>query len=309
MSNRANSGFTNPGQSFVERFGPAQSGDDALHYVRFLREEAELSDNPPIDLAQIYARFQMPAPKRISLPNLQGMLLDPECGVILINHDDPASRQRFTEGHELMEFLFSALPSGKGWASHQTGVFKHDAKERLCNEGAAELLMPRSTFLQRVLQLGVSFETGRRLAREYEVSTTAALVQMARLTPGYHAVVLWQMKNKPTEIKAKVSPYQLGLFGQVSEIDYPKKLRVEWSLGGSPTNYIPHDKSVPEDSSVYAAWRDKRFTNGKDILALGSTTGKFQCENQPFESDGEYCVISLLHFPGDTWCNTPPIVA
>jgi hypothetical protein len=150
--------------------------DDVLRYVSFLREESGLGMQPPIDLARIYARFQMPTPKRAALPDLQGLLVNPEQGIVLINENDPETRQRFTEGHELVECLFAALPSGKGWAARQTGSFKHNIKERLCNDGAAELLMPQSTFGPRVLALGVSFSAGRQLATEFQVSTTAAPV-------------------------------------------------------------------------------------------------------------------------------------
>jgi len=62
-------------------------------------------------------------------------------------------------------------------------------------------------------------------------------------------------------------------------------LRVEWSLGNGP--YLPRDKSVPEDSLIYAAWRDKNFTLGEEWLDLDKVRGKFCCENQPFEVEGE----------------------
>ena len=302
MSKKSSLDFIHPGRLFVDKFGPVQSIDDVLHYAQFLRQEAEISSEPPIDLMQIYAKFHILPPKRAPLPNQQGLLLDSERGVILINDDDPMARQRFTEGHELVELLFAALPTGKGWAFRQTGIFKHSVKEQLCNQGAAELLMPRASFEPRVKRLGVSFSTGRKLADEYQVSVTAALVQMARVAPGKHAIVLWRIKNKPTEMRPAKSPNQLSLFGEVEEVNPPKKLRVEWSLAGPNTAYIPADKSVPEDTSIYMAWLDNVFTTGEDHLALGSTSGKFKCENQPFGTDDERCVISLLHLPGDTDC-------
>jgi len=294
--------YTNPGQSFIEIFGPAESAEDVMRYARFLREEAGLTVEPPIDLTQIYSRFGIPTPKRASLPRQQGLLVNPESGLIIVNEDDLAVRQRFTEAHELMEFLFCALPSGKGWAARQSGVFKSNTKERLCNEGAAELLMPHATFASRVRRAGVSYQTARLLAYEFQVSTSAALVRVARLGPGRHAVVLWRMKNKPTEIRDKVPANQLTLFGDEPKALPPEKLRVEWAMSGPGTRYIPPDKSVPEDSSIYAAWQGGVFVVGEDNLDLRTVRGAFRCENKPFDSEGERCVLSLLHLPGDAEC-------
>jgi hypothetical protein len=272
-----------------------------MRYVEFLRDESGLGVDPPIELARVYRRFDVPRPKRVPLNNLQGLLVNPEIGLILINESDPAARQRFTEGHELVEFLFNALPAGKGWAARErSGVFKKAVKERLCNEGSAELLMPRSTFAPRVIQRGVSFSTARQLAAEYQVSMTAALVQMARVGPGCHAIVLWRMKNKPSELQTQPSTAQMTLFPDAAQSMHSKKLRVEWSLASPGSTYVPLDKSVPADSSVYQAWQSGGFTSGCDVLELGQLRGQFRCENQSFQMEDERQVLSLLHLPGDT---------
>jgi hypothetical protein len=295
-------GYINPGELFVKKVGPVESGNDVRRFAAFLREEAGLGIEPPIDLAKIYARFGMETPERIRLPNQQGLLVNPEMGLIIINEDDPGTRQRFTEAHELVELLFYALPTGKGWASRQAGNFKHNVKERLCNEVAAELLMPQASFARRVRNLGVSYQTARQLASDFEVSVTAALVQMARVGPGRHAVVLWRMKHKPTEIRGRVSQNQLPLFEDFPVQELPKKLRVEWTMNGPGVPYIPVDKSVPDDCSIQKTWLDGVFTVGEDYLDLGSIQGTFRCESKPFEIESERQVLSLLHLPGDAAC-------
>lgn len=289
--------FIHPGHLFVERYGSVTSPEDVTRFAEFLRKEAGLGADPPIDLSRIYSKFQMPEPKLAALEDQQGLLLDPERGIVLIKEDDPVTRRRFTQGHELMEYLFAALPAGKGWAARQTGPFKTQTKEKLCNQGAAELLMPRITFLPRVLEYGVSFHSGQRLATEYNVSTTAALVQMARVAPGNYAVVLWRMKNKQSEIRSSVSPDQISLFEQSTDKFPPKKLRVEWSLGSPNAPFIPSDKSTPEETSIYRAWSSGDFTDGVDRLNLGNVQGEIRCECQPFDYNGENLVISLMHLP------------
>lgn len=116
--------YTNPGKLFIQRFGLVECAEDVMRYVGFLRDEAGISAEPPIDLAPIHSRFGIPLPKYAPLPDLQGILLNPDHGLILIKEDDPAARQRFTAAHELIELLFSALPSGKGWAARRSGNFK-----------------------------------------------------------------------------------------------------------------------------------------------------------------------------------------
>lgn len=291
--------YTNPGSLFLEEHGPVLEVEDVLEYCAFLREEAGVGAEPPIDLGLVYARFDIPHPKRAPLPNQQGLLIDPEKGLILINSQDPPIRQRFTEAHELMELLFAALPrsAGRG-GGFRAGPFQEPSKERLCNEGAAELLMPRVSFIPRVGVTGASYDAARTLGREYCVSTTAALVHMVRVGPGRHAVVLWRMKNKPTEINRSVPAEQLSLFAEPSSAP-AKKLRVEWCLAGTDGVFIARHKSVPEDSSIHQAWREGRFTSSTEFLDLGSSRGKFTCENQPFDLEGERCVLSLMHMPGD----------
>lgn len=289
-----------PGRLFIERFGRVEGPESIKRYVAFLREEAGLGTEPPINLAAIFHRFGIPEPKRATLPGQQGLLVDPHLGIILIEERDGETRQRFSEAHELVELLFSAMPTRNDAYSRDVGNFKYAAKERLCNEGAAELLMPAASYFPRVDRLGTSFETGQALALEYEVSLSAALVHMVKIGPGRHAVVLWAMKNKPTEIRNRVPDTQLALIDIPLERMAPQKLRVEWSFTGPGMSYIPTDKSVPEDSSIFSAWHGRCFTVGTDQLELGSVRGAFYSENLPFEIDGEWHVLSLLHLRGDT---------
>ncbi|MCP4423539.1 MAG: ImmA/IrrE family metallo-endopeptidase, partial [Chloroflexi bacterium] len=189
--------FIHPGREFVEKYGSVRGREDVLRYAAFLRAESGLGASSAADLTCIYARFHIPLPKRKPLPNQQGLLLMPSIGLMVINSEDPAARQRFTEAHELMELLFDTLPDDP-LDRGKKGAFKHAAKERLCNEGAAELLMPGNMFAQRGQAEGVSFATARKLAGEFDVSPTAALVQLARVGEGRCAVALWRMKHKPS---------------------------------------------------------------------------------------------------------------
>jgi hypothetical protein len=296
--------FTNPGQAFIDLQGQIAEVDDVLRYAAYLRDQAGLTSAPPVDLHRIYSHFGIPLPIRRPLPDLQGILVNPHTGVIIVNSDDVPMRQRFTEAHELMEMLFACLKPGTGWAARRrVGPFRLQTKEKLCDAGAAELLMPNDSFGMSVRRLGVGYHAARQLAAFYQVSTTAALVQMVRLGPGCHAVVLWRMKNKPSEKRDALGAGQLPLLGMPERAPAAPKLRVEWAITGPGAPYIPKDKSVPADCSVHMAWESGTFTQGEDCLELGGKMGVFGCESQPFEVEGERCVLSLLHMPGDASCS------
>ena len=292
---------TPPGRLFVERYGVVESIQGVMRYVAFLRNESNLGTARPIDLGKIYRRFDLPEPELGPLDQ-QALLLDPEAGLILLKEDDPRVRQRFSEAHELIEMLISALPTGQGWKARQHGIFKPKAKEDICNAAAAELLMPRNAFMPLLHHAGASFETARQLARKFWVSTTASLKRVAELANGCHAVVLWQIANKPSEIKHRVPASQASFLDVPANDLPPKQLRVGWAFKRPLEPIIPTHKSVPEDSAIYRAWQGVTFTSGTDRLDLGPIRGIIRSENYAFAVPEDTLVLSLLHLPGDSGC-------
>lgn len=286
----------NPGLLFASRYGPVCSLDNLLAYVGFLRQESGVATQPPIDLQRVYSRFGI-EPKKVPLADIQGMLLDAERGLILINSDDIPTRQRFTEAHEIMEFCFDTRALGAG--GKRTIPVSEKIKEQWCDAAAAELLMPQGAFLRRVTQEGVSSSSGARLAREYGVSLTAVLCRMVRLGPGRHALVMWCMKNKPSEVRFLPSPGQMSFLADAPYLGPRPRLRVGWALCSPDVPLVPAHKSVSEDSLIYAAWQDGHMTAGQEFLNLATTQGMFQSENLPFMVGEDRRVLSLLHLPGD----------
>jgi hypothetical protein len=269
--------------------------EDVLHYARWLREEANIATGACAELRAIYAHFSIPTPQRVPLPGQQGLLLNSDIGLILINQNDSFMRQRFTEAHELMEFLFEAAVEDEKWRRHSVIARKPVLKEQWCDKGAAEILMPRTSIKAQIQRAGVSFDTARHLAEEFQVSLTASLWQMITASGDRHAIIRWRMKHKPKESHVvNGADAQMTLFGRSADLLPQKRLRVEWSVGNSKSVFIPVHKSVDEDTAVYAAWRDGVFTTGVDALGLGKHVIRFRSENQPFEIDMERQVISLI---------------
>jgi Zn-dependent peptidase ImmA (M78 family) len=226
------------------------------------------------------------------------LLLDAERGIILINSSDPEKRQKFTKAHELVEMLFVELSQGKdlgrGWELRRPGGFKEGAKEFLCNWTAANLLMPTHYVQSEIKKRGANFDCARAIADTCEVSLSAALIQLARNSNEGHFVVLWRMKNKPAELKNKSDTSQMTMF-EVKNTAPAKKLRVEWSLGGRNSPFIPRDKSVENSSLIYQAWEKNAFTSGEVNISIDNRNPAwFSSENMPFTINSERYVISLV---------------
>lgn len=282
-----------PGKLFLERHGQIQSANDAFAYGDFLRSEAGIGNSLPVDLDAIFKHFGLPQPQYVPLGNLQALLVEAGSGLILVNSEEPELRQRFSMAHELVEMLFSVLPQGSGLVA-KPGGFSQVTKEKICDQVAANLLMPPKHVQQVCSTKGISFETALAISNECNVSRTAALVQMARHSPRKHFVVLWRMKNKPTEIQNSSGQQQMTLFPTTNDLP-PKKLRVEWSIGSPSAPFIPKDKSTETGSLIFQAWEKGEFTSGKERMTFDNkASGWFISENTPFQIGADTWVISLV---------------
>jgi hypothetical protein len=228
---------------------------------------------------------------------LSGLLLNPNSGIIFVDSDDPLTRQRFTEAHELMEMLFAVGSRAAGWRARS--LFSTSAKERLCDEGAAELLMPLSTFGAYVNEWGVSLETGKKLANLYQVSLTAALFRTVQLGPGRHALVLWRLAHKPSEESSLPNPNQPPLLKDYVPQPPPKKLRVWWGCSTGNEAFIPPHKSVERETSIHRAYEVGDVIEDVDWIDLGTVCGHCFSESMAVTVDNERCVLSVIHLPED----------
>lgn len=286
--------FIHPGRLFLEKHGQVSAYEDVLAYAEFLRGQAGLNGKLPVDLQAIVRHFDL-NPQTVPLPGQQGLLLDAERGLILINANDIEHRQKFTLAHEMIELLFHELPNVNDWGLNRPGGFQEGTKEFLCNWAGANLLMPPSHVQEVIENCGVSFDCANSLVSDCDVSFSAALIQLARKSSRRHVVVHWQMKNKPTEIKKAVPAQQMGMLPDINLLP-PKKLRVEWSYGGINSPFIPKDKSTENTSLIYSAWETGKFTSGRERMTFNNQTSHWcTCENMPYDrSDNERCVLSLI---------------
>jgi hypothetical protein len=194
--------------------------------------------------------------------------------------------------------LFSALPQGRdlgsGWSLIRPGGFRESTKEYLCNWTAANLLMPLNYVNDQIKEHGVNFDCAKLVAAACDVSLSAALVQLARNSKAGHFVILWRMKNKPSEIRNTPNAGQMTMFGADSAMP-ARKLRVEWCMGGLASPFIPKDKSTEISSLIGQAWQTNTFTNGRERMTFDNRSSTWcSSENMPFLLNEERCVLSLM---------------
>lgn len=96
---------------------------------------------------------------------------------VLLRDGVSAARTRFTLAHEICHSLFYELVPEIKFSEHNTDR----EEERLCNIGAAELLMPADTVQGDADGRAVSLSTLTSLAAQYGVSLDAMLMRLREL--------------------------------------------------------------------------------------------------------------------------------
>ncbi len=269
-------------------------------YVDFLLEESGQEDLPPVDLDAIFDHFSLQAMeedfKEASLPiegaNLAGM------GMIVFDSSDIQTRQRFTQAHELLECLIVAL-EGNRYPLSLESYIEGKKKERLCNWGAARLLMPEDLFHEFVCEHGIGINAAERIARAFQTSRLATLRHMVNCYPKRCGLIIWKRDHKPSD--SVPSPNQAELWDDLEGTGGPEKeVRVQWQdLGrkASQKVYVPDDKSIDSDSLIARAIEEGEGKVGRERVDLGGLTGEFEIEAVPFSAGDDPHVLSLFHWP------------
>jgi hypothetical protein len=93
---------------------------------------------------------------------------------ILLSKDSHSTRTRFTAAHELCHtFFYEYVPELK-FQNHEADA----AEERLCDIGAAELLMPSRAVRKHAKSMSTSLEALGKLAKLFDVSLEAMLLRL-----------------------------------------------------------------------------------------------------------------------------------
>lgn len=213
------------------------------------RASAQLS--PPYDLEQIAT--VLGATVRYASLRHDGRV-NHATGEIVVSGSRTNGRTRFTIAHELGHLVWRQVVDGlrqlEGWGRLLAQWQRTAFRERLCDQFAAELLMPASDLKRAAREESKQgMDLAKYLAHRFGTSITASVIRMIALGEPYIAV-WWRYRDLPHK---------------------PKQLRVVWSRKppGASAMFIPIHKSISSSSPVYETFRSGRAYSGRMSLPLG----------------------------------------
>jgi Zn-dependent peptidase ImmA (M78 family) len=210
---------------------------------------------------------------------------------IVWNREAAPTRRNFSIDHELGHTLF---PDAYEVVRHRSARRRNleDELEQLCDAAAAEMLLPAEEFRQDLLDLDLSGEAVRKLAKRYVASPEATACRIATLSERACATILLTMRLKPTETRRE---NQIGMdFGEGQHVP-TARLRVDYMVPSTTFPFwLPEHKSVPDDSCAYDA------VNGTGDTIETWSTGNRQARlhvsviEVPSDTEGRSRVLALV---------------
>ena len=188
-------------------------------------------------------------------------------------------RQRFSLAHELGHLLLQESEKTRKALKYR-GHGYSDEEERLCDQIAAEILMPRMAFYEDGWMEGWSLKSLRTLAGTYDTSLPATAVRMVDLMPEEALMGVWKVseEGKPT---------------------------LQWPHSGKTAYAIPSPSIVANErlELVGRAWDSLYVEEGTAPVRLG--------RRQPIDvpaqamswGRGEYKQVMVFYYPAGHPCS------
>lgn len=244
--------------------------DAMLACANGLLDEAGIA-KPPVPL-DVLASFQdIRAIERILMTASGRLIVRPGGSIIQVNANESPSRQNFTIAHEIAHTFFPAFQARpRDIEDAQTGEYPADQEEEhLCDIGASALLLPDRWLAPLAASLNPSFASLDKIARKFRASQEATARAIARLDVWPFALVFWEPGWRKADRPAAESGQPI-----------PAALRVTRAIAAPSFGlYIPRNKSIAPDSSVYQAYEHKKHTTGVDRLTIGANTLELQADS------------------------------
>jgi Zn-dependent peptidase ImmA (M78 family) len=286
-------------QEFLRQTSTATLHALISEYVRYMLETAG-AYRLPTDLDRVIQAhgFRQPKGPLVAPMGRRGLQVG---SILVVNPEDAAEVQRFSQGHELTEALFAALEAEKPrrFTSADWRLVTRN-KERLCDSGAAEFLLPADLFFPLVARHGMKLENAKVWASRYHVSLTAAVRRMldANVLSGIfllaqepflrhrqslrsaHGVLLNDASGAPWK------PAAAGL--QVIQV---------WQ-SPQTKQIVKLNETIPCETSIYRTYR-AGFTNViercNDNHTFELLTGRYLTESLLVTMQDKPTVMALIH--------------
>lgn len=177
-----------------------------------------------------------------------------------------AGRRRFSIAHELVHCFFADADERYHMRTrHRAEYYRNDEArflERLCDTGAAELLMPQPWFAEAVQRRGRTAQAVPLLAEEFGVSLEATALRLVETASEPCAIAFFDLAAKPS-VEERLGRRQAARGDTVA-------YRVKRAFRSPGFPYlIPEGKSVPSESAIYRASLQNSELVAVDALSFG----------------------------------------
>jgi Zn-dependent peptidase ImmA (M78 family) len=209
---------------------------------------AEAGATVPVNL-EVLASFRRARVQILNQEQPETIVWDGQRFVIRVRAEDTEGRQRFSCAHGIVHTFF--IEAGTDTSSGRRLLdSRSEHEEDLCDQGAAELLLPRVAFMNACPDLP-DMDDVLELARLFNASAEATALRVVTLSTIPSAMVVLEPRLKPAEIRQMARRQsQPTLPGLPAEDEIVPRLRVQKSLGHK-LPFIPKHKSI-SDSTPFA---------------------------------------------------------
>jgi hypothetical protein len=217
-------------------------------------------------------------------------------GQILYNPDRPGGRQAFSVAHEIAHTFFPSTSGGARFREMTASDSQEmNELERLCDLGAAEVLMPKEEF-QACVAGNWSIESVEYLVGEFGSSREATVFRLASAYPGVAAAGLLcfrRTKGDQAKLKSLLQYPQANLFGSgtssqsISRIADPKYRRQSFHTSDDfPTSYtVRWNKSFDENSIVYRVGPNEVMSSIEPLPNVMESEGTLEVMHAPYQRE------------------------
>ncbi|MGA2047277.1 MAG: ImmA/IrrE family metallo-endopeptidase [Terracidiphilus sp.] len=216
-------------------------------------------------------------------------------GTIFYNPDRSEGRVNFSIAHEIAHTFFPSTSGGVRFREMcESDSREANQLERLCDAGAAELLMPKEQF-QKCVGQHWTMEALPRLTEHFGSSVEATAFRLASAHPGIAAAgSLRFRRTKGDQAKAEAAEEaeQKRLFPISSacadlNIASPKYRRQSFHASeGSPGFHtVPWNKSFDEESAAYGPVPDDAIAAYETLPNGADEIGMIEFMRAPFQRD------------------------
>ena len=235
----------------------------------------------PVNLDSLAAKWGVTAIEKQPISSA-GMLLPNRNGYkVILNQNQSRVRQRFSLAHELGHLLFNkaGIADSVREPKRRNSLAANPAEERLCDQIAAEILMPRMAFYEDGWMEGWSLNSLRTLASKYETSIPATALRMVDLMPEESLMGVWKVSG-----------------------DDGESAKLRWAHVGKTAYRVPSGSvSSKRLSLVTKAWNSARVESGAAPVQ-DSRFERIRLLDVPAEAmawgKDEYKQVMVYYYPG-----------